>query len=184
MVTRVCVCLSVSRRMPTLLHGPGCNLGNVGRAPSCALLGGFAIDARVSLLYDNPTPIFAAWIGIFKPNLRNKNMHVIETTASIPTKFYTMIKTTTRALRGLSKVQTPAQQIQDGEQPPYWRNRKSHISATVWPIDTKFGNNAVSASRTSRPLKFRKGAQQLPTFLPMSIVAKLLDWSKCHLVRR
>jgi len=26
-VTCVCVCLSVCRRMPTLLHGPGCNLG-------------------------------------------------------------------------------------------------------------------------------------------------------------
>jgi len=37
-------------RIPTLLHGPGCNLGN-GRVPfSCALLGGFAISARVLLL--------------------------------------------------------------------------------------------------------------------------------------
>jgi len=26
-VTSVCVCLSVRGRMPTLLHGPGCNLG-------------------------------------------------------------------------------------------------------------------------------------------------------------
>ena len=25
---RLCVCLSVPRRIPTLLHGPGCNLGN------------------------------------------------------------------------------------------------------------------------------------------------------------
>ena len=24
---RLCVCLSVRGRMPTLLHGPGCNLG-------------------------------------------------------------------------------------------------------------------------------------------------------------
>jgi len=24
---RLCVCLSVHRRIPTLLHGPGCNLG-------------------------------------------------------------------------------------------------------------------------------------------------------------
>jgi len=44
------LCLSVPRRIPTLLHGPGCNLGN-GRVPSsCALFGGFAIGARVSLL--------------------------------------------------------------------------------------------------------------------------------------
>jgi len=25
---RLCVCLSVPRRIPTLLHGPGCDLGN------------------------------------------------------------------------------------------------------------------------------------------------------------
>ena len=31
---RLCVCLSVRSRMPTLLHGPGCNLGRmVGDAP-------------------------------------------------------------------------------------------------------------------------------------------------------
>jgi len=46
LVTAVClsVCLSVPRRIPTLLHGAGCNLG----ASSCAL-GGFKIGARVSL---------------------------------------------------------------------------------------------------------------------------------------
>ena len=27
-VTPICVCLSVRGRMPTLLHGPGCNLGS------------------------------------------------------------------------------------------------------------------------------------------------------------
>jgi len=44
----LCVCLSVRARMPTLLHGPGCNLGEwSAMPPSCALLGGFAIGARV-----------------------------------------------------------------------------------------------------------------------------------------
>jgi len=37
MVTRVCVCLSVCvsvlRRMPTLLHEPGCNLGSGRECP-------------------------------------------------------------------------------------------------------------------------------------------------------
>jgi len=48
---RLCVCLSVRGRMPTLPHGSGCNLGEWQRVPtSCALLGGFAIGARVSLL--------------------------------------------------------------------------------------------------------------------------------------
>jgi len=51
-VTRVCVCVSVRGRMPTLLHGPGCNLGEwYGMPPTCALLGGFAIGARVALLW-------------------------------------------------------------------------------------------------------------------------------------
>jgi len=52
-VTRLCVpvCLSVRGRVPTLLHGPGCNLGEwKGMPPSCALLGRFAIGARVALL--------------------------------------------------------------------------------------------------------------------------------------
>jgi len=44
------VCLSVLGRMPTLLCGPGCNLGVVGLSPSCALLGRFASNERVSLL--------------------------------------------------------------------------------------------------------------------------------------
>ena len=45
------MCLSVPRRIPTLLHGPGCNLGNGRGCPLVVkLLGGFAIGARVSLL--------------------------------------------------------------------------------------------------------------------------------------
>jgi len=48
------VCLSVRGRMPTLLHGPGCNLGNwQGMPPSYALMGGFAIGERVSLLWQH-----------------------------------------------------------------------------------------------------------------------------------
>jgi len=47
--------LSVRGCTPTLLHGPGCNLGR-GRdcpPPSCALLGGFTIGARVALLWQH-----------------------------------------------------------------------------------------------------------------------------------
>jgi len=46
----LCICVTLRGRIPTLLHGPGCNLGQ-GR---CALLGGFAIGARVSLLWQQP----------------------------------------------------------------------------------------------------------------------------------
>ena len=48
------VCLSVRGRMPTVLHGPGCNLGQwQGMPPSRALLGGFAIGARDALLWQH-----------------------------------------------------------------------------------------------------------------------------------
>ena len=50
----VSVCLSVRGRTPTLLYGPGCNLGAWQRLPlNCALLGGFAIGARVKLLWQH-----------------------------------------------------------------------------------------------------------------------------------
>ena len=39
--------------MLTLLHGPGCNLGNGRDAPSCALVGGFGIAARALRCYGN-----------------------------------------------------------------------------------------------------------------------------------
>jgi len=40
--------------MPTLLHGPGCNLAEwYGMPSSCALLCGFAIGARVALLWQH-----------------------------------------------------------------------------------------------------------------------------------
>jgi len=46
------LCLSVPRRIPALLHGPGCNLGKWHGVPSsCALLGGFCNRCNwVSLL--------------------------------------------------------------------------------------------------------------------------------------
>jgi len=55
---RLCVCLSlclsIPRHIPTLLHGPGCKLGEWYGAPSsCAILGSVAIGARVSLLYQH-----------------------------------------------------------------------------------------------------------------------------------
>jgi len=54
---RVCVCLSVCLsvrgRMPTLLHGPRFSLGGGGGCPRCVLLGGFAISARVALLWQH-----------------------------------------------------------------------------------------------------------------------------------
>jgi len=66
-VTRVClsVCVPVGGCMPTLLHGPGCNLGGmVGVTPSCALLGGFAIGARVALLWQHSANTKCQWVFV------------------------------------------------------------------------------------------------------------------------
>ena len=47
----VCVCLSVRGHIPTLLHGPGCNLGS-GRG--CPLVVHYWADLQlVALLYGN-----------------------------------------------------------------------------------------------------------------------------------
>jgi len=56
----VCVCLSVRGRTLTLLHGSRCNLGAWWRLPpGCAILGGFAIGARVALLWQyNANPSY------------------------------------------------------------------------------------------------------------------------------
>jgi len=63
--------------------------------------------------------------------------HVIETTASISTKFRTMIETTKMSSR---VVPVGAQQIQDGGRPPFWKKPLNrYISATVWSILIRFG---------------------------------------------
>ena len=52
--SRASVSLSVRGCMPTLLHGPGCNLEEwQGMPSSYVLLGGFAIGARVALLWQH-----------------------------------------------------------------------------------------------------------------------------------
>ena len=56
---------------------------------------------------------------------KSKNVHIIKTTASIPTKFCTVI-TTTKCPSWA--VPTHALQIQDGGRPPSWKNRKIAIS--------------------------------------------------------
>jgi len=74
-------------------------------------------------------------MGILKPNMQNLKQHIIETTASIPTKFCTTIKTT-KCFSWV--VLTCAQQIQDGGWPPSWKSKNRDISVTVWPSAIKF----------------------------------------------
>jgi len=84
---------------------------------------------------------------------KSKNVHIIKTTAPIPTKFCTGIKT----IKCPSwVVPTHTLQIQDGGRPPSWekfeiskipdgggrhfeKSKNSHFSAAVGPILTKFG---------------------------------------------
>jgi len=54
-----------------------------------------------------------------------KNVHIIKTTASVTTKFCTVIKTTKCPSW---VVTTHALQIQDGGRPPSWKTRKIVIS--------------------------------------------------------
>jgi len=51
---RLSVCVPVSGRMPTLLHGPGCNLGNgTGCPPVVHYWTDFAIGVRAALLWQH-----------------------------------------------------------------------------------------------------------------------------------
>ena len=62
--------------------------------------------------------------------------HVIETNASISTKFCATIETKKNSSW---VVPIGAQQIQDGGRPPFKKPLNRYISATVWPILMKFG---------------------------------------------
>ena len=73
--------------------------------------------------------------------VKSKNMHIIKTTASIPTKFCTMIKTTKCPswVVQTRSIQIHILKIQDGGDRHLEKSKNCHISATVWPIGTKFG---------------------------------------------
>ena len=72
---------------------------------------------------------------------KSKNVHIFKTTASIPTKFCTVIKTTKCPSWVVS---THALQIQDGERPPAWKNRKSlYLSRGLTDFDEICQDDAV-----------------------------------------
>ena len=64
-----------------------------------------------------------------------RTLHIVKTTALIPTKFCTTIETTKYSSW---LVQIRARQIQDGGRPPFWKTVKSRYLHTIWPILTKF----------------------------------------------
>ena len=92
-----------------------------GSAQGCAFWG-FSWHCFPFWGWNTPkTPILGAWIGVFKPNGQNiESFYVIETNASISTKFCTTIETNKNSSW---VVPIGAQQIQDGGRPPFWKNR-------------------------------------------------------------
>jgi len=80
---RLCVCPSVPRRILTLLHGPGCNLGMVGVPSSYAPLGGLQ-SVHGFRCYDN---IYACkLIALYTANAHNAEREMLATIASTCTR--------------------------------------------------------------------------------------------------
>ena len=108
-------------------------------APGCAFFGNFS---HCSPFRGQKPPQNSQFWGVnrrFQAKLaKSKNVHIIKTTASIPTKFCTVIKTTKCPSW---VVTTHALQIQDGGRPPSWKNGKIVISQ---PRFARFWRNLVS----------------------------------------
>jgi len=78
------------------------------------------------------TPILGVNRHFQAKHAKYSNCHVIKTTAAIPTKFCTVIKTSKYSSQMVPKCAP----LQDGGQPPSWKKENCYISATVWPILT------------------------------------------------
>ena len=88
---------------------------------------------------------------------KSKNVHIFKTTASIPTKFCTVIKTTKWPSW---VVPTHALQIQDGGRPPPWKNWKIVISQPrfnrFWPNLARWSISNILTVLTVKNLKLSK----------------------------
>ena len=124
----VCACVSVDTLTVAFLRRFSPNWTQMCKPPKVR-------TSSLGVNIDSPFPYFRPknpqfW-GVnrrFQAKLvKSKNVHIIKTTASIPTKFCTVIKTTKCPSW---VVPTHALQIQDGGWPPSWKNR--HISAAFW----------------------------------------------------
>ena len=101
-----------------------------------------------------PKNNFGAWIGVLWAKLaKSKNVHIIKTTASIPTKFCTVIKITKCPSW---VVPTNAPRIQDGDGLHLGKSKDHHILAAVRAISTKFGMIMQLDFPNVKNLKFLK----------------------------
>ena len=115
---------------------------------------------------------------------KSKNVHIIKTTASIPTKFCTVIKTTKYPSR---VVPTHALQIQDGGRPPSLKNREIVISQ---PRFERFRRNLawwcisnLLTVPTVKNLKFYKSKMAAAAILKIGKIAisqpRFLQFRRC-----
>ena len=92
-----------------------------GLTQGCAFWGVFTLHPIYGSKKPKP-PILGVNRRFQAKLVKSKNVHIIKTTPSIPTKFCTVIKTTKCPSW---VVPTHALQIKDGGRPPSWKNRKS-----------------------------------------------------------
>ena len=119
--------------------------------------------------------------------LKSKNMHIIKTIASIPTKFCTVIKTTRFPLWA---VQTRSSQIQDGGRPPSWKNRQIATSQQRFDRSTRYLVRwrtlfvlTLSTPKICTFLKSKMPAAAMLKNRKMAISQQRFDWSTRNLAR-
>ena len=87
----VSVCLSVPRRIPTLLHGPGCNDRGAPVPCSCVLLGGFATEL-CRLRYDMFGPFGTIRACNRQPDRQATDHSIYRATVASPGKNWIFIQ--------------------------------------------------------------------------------------------
>ena len=117
-------------------------------------------------------PILGHEQKLFKPNSRNrKTCILLKLTASIPTKFCTVIKTT-KCLSWV--VTTHALQIQDGGRPPSWKNQKNVISqprfVRFWRKLASGWSSILLTVPNVKNLKFQKSK------MAAAAILKIVKW--------
>ena len=121
-----CVCPSVDTLTVAFLCRFSPNWTQTSKPPKVKTSSLRSISPHPFSYFPPINPQFCGVNRRFQATLaKSKNVHIIKTTASIPTKFCTVIKTTKCPSWVVS---THALQIQDGGRPPSWKNRKIAIS--------------------------------------------------------
>ena len=104
--------------------------------------------------FPRKSPNFGAWIGVFKQKpAKSNNVHIIKTTAMIPTKFCTVIKTT-KCLHGWSLHTHYKSKMADGRHLGKIE-KLLYLSHSSSDFDEIWHDDAVQPSWASRPLALK-----------------------------